>query len=201
MDRQSTRGEYRVGPGASSLLLIFVAVCLTTVGILTLISALADSRMSDRSMAHTTAYYEATARAQREIGVLDGQLKSAREQARNDAFAYQNAVKALAGDQIAMKVEPEGDDAMQITFYVPIETDNHLEVAMRVPLQLTGPRYQVVRQVAVNTADWTPDETMDMFGEGQPSYGDDEAMSEPGDDDIVVVPSIGEGETIQDEGE
>lgn len=193
MERQSSRGEYRVGPGASSLLLIFVAVCLTTVGILTLISALADSRMSDRSMAHTTAYYEAAARAQREIGVLDGQLKGARDAARGDLFAYQNAVKGLAGDQIAMKVEPDGDEAMQITFYVPMETDNHLEVALRVPLELSGPRYALVRQIAVNTADWKPDETMDMFGE-MGVYDDDDASA---NEVVVQAPAIGDGETIQ----
>ncbi len=204
MDKQQTRGQYRVGPGASSLLLIFVAVCLTTMGILTLISALADSRMSDRSMAHTTAYFEATSRVQREVGVLDGQLKSARDQAQGDLSAYQRAVKDLVGDQIAMKVTQDGEDAMAITCYIPIEQDNHLEVTMRVPLLLTGPRYEVTRQVAVNTADWKPDDNMDVYGETGAFFDDEDEETEslpvPDADDKampVQPPEIGEGESIQ----
>ena len=164
MQGQSSRGEYRVGPGASSLLLIFVAVCLTTIGILMLISAIADDRLSARSTAHVANYYEAATRTQREIGVLDGQLLNARKQAQGDAEVYKELVKNLTGDQIPMTVEAVDEDTMRISFYIPMSDSNRIECDLHVPVAFEGPRYVISRHVAANVADWVPEEDMELFG-------------------------------------
>ena len=166
MQGQSSRGEYRVGPGASSLLLIFVAVCLTTIGILMLISSIADSRLSDRSTQHVQGYYEAATRVQREIGVLDGQLFSARKQAGEDLNTYRELVLDLTGDQIPMSVsEMDNDeDALRITFFVPMSENNRIECDLRVPMSFEGARYEIARHVAANISDWVPEENMELFG-------------------------------------
>lgn len=201
MQRQNTRGGYRIGPGASSLLLIFVAVCLTTVGILTLISALADSRMSDRSAERIQAYYNAATRAQREIGVLDGQIHSARNQSRGDLFAYQALVQNLAGDQIAMTIDQADEDNMRIVFEVPMGIDNHLEVELHVPLAFDGPRYKLVRHVAVNNAPWEPKDPVELFmslpADDIMSGGDVEPIDLDDDTDSSDPGFIGEGQSIQ----
>ena len=47
------------GMGASSILMIFVVLALTTFGILSFLSARADLRLTERAADHTVAYYKA----------------------------------------------------------------------------------------------------------------------------------------------
>lgn len=216
--QQNSRSEYRVGPGASSLLLIFVSVCLTTIGILTLISAITDTRLSERSNVYVTSYYEAAARAQREIGVIDGQLLDARKQAAGDVEAYASLVEALVGNQVPMTVNRVDDEGMSIIVFVPMNDDNHVEVELYVPLDFDSPRYELVRHVTVNTAEWLPEADLELFGifeEGIDFTGEDEEDDvdmeiifsddvddeEPMSDDEVGIVGEGTSVLISDEGE
>lgn len=65
----------RMGIGASSILLILVIVSLTLFASLSLIQARADAALTQKTAVSTAAYYEADARAQQTIALLDDALK------------------------------------------------------------------------------------------------------------------------------
>jgi len=66
----------RMGIGASSILLILVIVSLTLFASLSLIQARADAALTQKTAVSTAAYYEADARAQQTIALLDDALQA-----------------------------------------------------------------------------------------------------------------------------
>ena len=57
--------------GTSTLLLIFLSLCLLTFAVLSLLSARADRNLSRKTADRTTAYYEACNQAENRIGEID----------------------------------------------------------------------------------------------------------------------------------
>ena len=68
------RRNFQIGPGAASLLLIAVVLCMSVLGILSLVSARGDARLSERSA--TMAYSAAALNVQseRSMALLDATL-------------------------------------------------------------------------------------------------------------------------------
>jgi hypothetical protein len=64
-------GEYRVGIGASSVLMILVVIALTALSLLSLGNAHSSAALSDRNLSMTISYYQAAAQAQRMLGAMD----------------------------------------------------------------------------------------------------------------------------------
>lgn len=73
-----------VGPGAASLILVVVALCMSVLGMLTLISARNDYRFSARSRDMTETTYAMNGRAEESLARLDGALAACAKQASND---------------------------------------------------------------------------------------------------------------------
>lgn len=84
--------EYHVGPGAVSLLLVIVVVSLSVLGLLALISARGDYKLTERSAAFAVAENEASALSEKSVAELDGILCICMSQA-EDNEAYLAAVK------------------------------------------------------------------------------------------------------------
>ena len=68
-------GEYRVGIGSSSVLMILVVIALAALSLLSLGSARSNAALSDRTLTMTLNYYQAAAQAQKMLGALDEQAK------------------------------------------------------------------------------------------------------------------------------
>lgn len=68
--------EFHVNVGSSSILLIFVILCLISFATLSIVSANADAKLSRRVVERTTAYYEACNQAQADIASIDDTLAS-----------------------------------------------------------------------------------------------------------------------------
>lgn len=68
------------GMGASSILMIFVVLALTTFGILSLLSARADLRLTKRAADHTAAYYAADQTVENTLAAIDDALVTARRE-------------------------------------------------------------------------------------------------------------------------
>ena len=66
--------EFHVNVGSSSILLIFVILCLISFATLSIVSANADAKLSRRVVERTTAYYEACNQAQTDIANIDDTL-------------------------------------------------------------------------------------------------------------------------------
>lgn len=83
--------EYRIGPGASSLVLIVLVLALTTLGALSIMSAKSEIGLSERTLEMHNNYYAAAARAQDMIAEVDACLVMARR----SEGEYMDSVRAL----------------------------------------------------------------------------------------------------------
>jgi hypothetical protein len=73
---QRTKRQFGVGIGASSLLVVFVVLCLTTFAALSLVSARADRSLAQRSAQASQAYYAADLEAERWLSGLVNALEN-----------------------------------------------------------------------------------------------------------------------------
>ena len=65
------KGEFRIGTGASSILMILVVLSLTALALLSFTSARNNAALSKRNLDMTVAYYNAAAELQRTIAGMD----------------------------------------------------------------------------------------------------------------------------------
>jgi len=65
------KAEYRVGVGASSILLILVVLALTALSLLSLKAAQDNAALTERNVSMTLAYYEAAANVQHTIAAMN----------------------------------------------------------------------------------------------------------------------------------
>ncbi len=129
--------------GGSSLLVIFAVLCLTIFALLSLSTVLADSRLGDASAEAVSAYYEADCRAEEILA------------------------RIRAGEV------PEGTiwtltDAGNVCSYgCPISDTQTLAVEVRVD----GPDdYEILRWQAVSTAEWTPNDHLEVWDGGEEEF-------------------------------
>lgn len=79
------RREYRIGPGAASLLLVVVVVSMSVLGLLALINARGDHKLTERSVLFAASEYAASAEAERRLAELDGVLVDCGQRAKSEA--------------------------------------------------------------------------------------------------------------------
>ena len=65
----------RMGVGSSSILLIIVVLSLTLFAVLSLVQARSDAALTDRTALSASAFYDADARAQQMLALVDGAVK------------------------------------------------------------------------------------------------------------------------------
>ena len=100
------------GPGASSLILIFVVLAMSVLGMLSLMNSRNDVRLSERSVQVSEAVYQLNVLAEEKRAQVDGMLfKIAKESDSQDAY--------LAAVEEALPEEMDLEDG-EITW---VETD------------------------------------------------------------------------------
>ena len=125
------RSRISFGPGAASLILIVVVLSMSVLGILALMNARSDSRLTQRSMQVIEAGYALSARAERSLAALDKAAADCAAAAADDD-AYAQAVAASLPEGMAM-------DGRRITW---TESDGFraLECAVELAPMGEGPR-------------------------------------------------------------
>lgn len=76
--------SFRINIGSSSILLIFVILCLIAFSALAIVSANADAKLSSKVAERTTAYYEAHNQAEINIAHIDATLANVYKQAASE---------------------------------------------------------------------------------------------------------------------
>ena len=134
--------------GTSTLLLIFLSLCLLTFAVLSLLSARADRNLSRKTADRTTAYYEACNQAENRIGEIDGILEKIWKNTEGKEMYFQ-------------EIEIHFEDAENS---VPLADTQVLAVSLtlRYP-EAGGTFYTVTTWKTVNTADWTPDTRQNVY--------------------------------------
>ena len=92
------------GPGAASLILIVVILSMGVLGMLALMNARNDARLSRRSIEVVSAGFELNDQAERKLAELDGVLLRCAAMTYSDE-AYLNAVRGFLPDGMLMDDE------------------------------------------------------------------------------------------------
>lgn len=148
--------SYGVNTGSTSILLVFVVLCLTTFAALSMVSANADWKLTKKAAAAAQSYYEADTAGQRRLQEIDKILLANG----GDLPAAVTEIGALAED-MTVTMTPQ---AYQVQYSIPAGTNLQLYVTLE--LAPSGsPRYTVTGWQLASTAPWEEDETLDLFGE------------------------------------
>ncbi len=83
------------GPGAASLILIVVILSMSVLGMLALMNARNDHKLSSRSIAVVEAGYALNEQAERSLAALDGVLYTCSAVSGDDDDAYLAAIRGL----------------------------------------------------------------------------------------------------------
>ena len=138
------RQKAGLGVGGSSLLMVFIIVCLTTFATLSLVSANADDKLSIKTAETVSAYYDADGRAAERVQAIEA------------------LVQAGQSEQIAAHGLAE-TTAAGYAFTEAINDRQSLEVTLAVGP--TGLRIAAWR--VVNTGDWNGDGQLLDIWDGQ----------------------------------
>lgn len=129
------------GVGIASILMIVMIMAFTTFGVLSLVSAMSDIRMSRKALTAAAAYYEAEGRLQEQLSGLDARLLN------GTAEIPKNGLWELKEDV---------QEVQQLLLIVEM-TDASSE---------GGGRYRVLWQRLVNTVEWNPGPGIDVWNGG-----------------------------------
>lgn len=166
-----------VNIGSSSLLIIFLVLCLATFAILSLSSARSDYSFSERLAGHKTEYYEASAWAETITGRIDEILSdtagemgaSGLPQASGGVAAspYRRAVmEALDGAElegILLSCLPLEDNLI-VSFEIPLGEKQMLDVALLVTNYRSFETYYEIKSWKVVSAKaWDGDQPLNLL--------------------------------------
>lgn len=166
-----------VNIGSSSLLIVFVILCLATFAILSLSSAKSDYSLSERLASHKSQYYNASSKAESILDEIDSALAdvaAATPASRLSgspkdfpASPYASAVaKALDGIQIAdIPIScKKADNNLIIAYQIPLEKEQLLDVELAVTDFTTHETYyEVQKWQVISTDTWENDDTLNLM--------------------------------------
>ena len=110
-----TKKSYGFNMGASSILVIIVILCLVCFAGLSMASASADYRLSQKLAQRTTAYYEAGNEAQLAMAELSGQLSEIYAQS-SDRTDYEKKIKeSLTEDSFTFSISMNDNQSLKVS--------------------------------------------------------------------------------------
>lgn len=168
-----------VNIGSSSLLIVFLVLCLTTFAILSLSSAQSDYSFSKRSAEHKTEYYEASSRAEMILGEIDQILAETAEQvntAQKNA-AQEKADSELASFELAAAARLDGkeidniplsctgtEEGTVISYQVPSGAKQALSVSLLITNDSEHENYYKIQAwQLISTSDWNADNSLNLI--------------------------------------
>ena len=92
------KSSITLGPGASSLILIFVVLSLTALGMLSLMTSRNDLRLAERSAQVTEAVYALNVRAEERRAELDGIVKACAVSGKENEHSFAELEDVLPED-------------------------------------------------------------------------------------------------------
>lgn len=149
--------EYRVGIGASSIIMIFIVLSLTTLGVLSFASARSDLILTERRQSQVESYYNSVSLAQQMIAQIDSALLKAAA----TPETFEEAVGAIGEIDSLITV-----DGMQISFQLPVGETQSLAITLDVhaPGGDAG-RYSLSKHQLIYSADWEADNSIHLLTE------------------------------------
>ena len=118
------RRDFQIGPGAASLLLIAVVLCMGVLGSLSLVSARGDAQLSERSLRMTESAAILNVEAEQKLAALDGLLAELAADAEDDE-AYMAALMSRLPEDAQLwdrelRWEEASEDGRRVTCAVQV---------------------------------------------------------------------------------
>ncbi len=165
--------------GSSSLLMVFLVLCLTSFAILSLSSAQSDYSFSKKFAEHRTEYYEASSRAEMILGEIDqilaetaaqvttAQKNTAQKNADSELASFELAVTALLDgkeiDNIPLSCTGDSGETV-ISYQVPSGAKQALNVSLLVTNDSKHENYYKIQAwQLVSTNDWNADNSLNLI--------------------------------------
>ena len=143
--------------GTSTLLLIFVSLCLLTFAVLSFLSARADQNLSRKTAERTSAYYEACNQAEDRLGETDRMLEKIWQETANEK-AYFQAVREAFEDM------DFDEESRMLSFSVPLTDTQVLTVTLKLRTPEPGSTFYTINGwKTINTAGWTADTRQNVY--------------------------------------
>ncbi len=148
-----------VGIGSTSIIMIFVVLCLTTFSLLAFSSANSGKKFSIRSADQATRYFKAQNAANDKLAEIDAFLF---EISMNDYSYYFNvpSVQSITGVSVR-----ESFESFFITYNVPITQKSALYVELEVPFSVSTERY-IIRKWHTKSDGFSYDEDQQNIWDG-----------------------------------
>lgn len=114
--------------GSSSLLIIFLILCLATFAILSLSSAKSDYTASQRLAQHKAEYYEASAKAETVLAEIDKAL--AEGMSSDEITMNMNGISSEADGVISYEIPMSEKQALRVTLHLmdPAKCETYYEI-------------------------------------------------------------------------
>lgn len=138
--RIDTDSTFPLPFGMSLLLVTFLILCLFTFAAISLATARNDYRTGQKSAAHQTAYYEAANQAEEKLAELNEKL---------------TAAGGISDDLPAEQ-----------SFQIDVDDSHVLAVTLEADTAGETPVYRVTKWEVESTADWQPDQNMQVMQPG-----------------------------------
>lgn len=138
----NTKTEFRIGVGASTILMILVVLALAALSLLSFNSARSSAALSERNLSMTLSYYQAAAQAQQKLAMMDALLA---DQATDAMDA--NAIASLFITHALQNVTL--DDDLTFSFHIDAGAGRTLNVEGTLSPG-SFPRYTVTRHELTN---------------------------------------------------
>jgi hypothetical protein len=123
--------------GSASIVMLFAVLCLTVLAALSLLSANSQYALSERSADAVKAYYKADMAA---------------------AVIYE---RVKGGDLTGVEAEESSGPGIAAAYSYTVEVDARQSLFVR--LEDSGEGLRVTVWKLLETGDWTPDDTLDVF--------------------------------------
>ena len=144
------RTNFGMSIGTSSILLIFIVLCLVSFAALTLSSAVADQKLTQRSQEKTTAYYEACSVAEQKLASLD------------QDFA------ALYATGISQEEYYERlGETQSFTVAISDSQSLYIEIAICYPETDDDSYYEITSWQEITSSDLEYDDSLNVYGSDQ----------------------------------
>ncbi len=153
-----------VNIGSSSLLVIFLVLCLATFAILSLSSAQSDHSFAERLAAHKTGYYEASTKAEVITGEIDRILEETAASASGTAY-FSTVAMSLDGASLeGVTISCLTESALpSVSFQIPCGDSQALQVTLDVTDYTSEDTYYTIRAwQVISTREWEADDTLNL---------------------------------------
>ncbi|MCI8275536.1 MAG: hypothetical protein HFI66_07985 [Lachnospiraceae bacterium] len=166
---KNKHASFGMGVGATSILMIFVLLCLVVFAMLSLVNASADKKLNDRLAGRTKAYYSACDKAEILLEDVDSRLEQLYFE-NPGADDYLAACLSYLNEAGGVAVAEADGSGIRFSFSVIINDEQHLSVVADVPKRPAAgePYYTIKAWQTMARQVWEPDTKLPVMDSEMP---------------------------------